>query len=432
VEIALLEEIKSFLLSLNPDIIIQAPSRINIINPLDAVEGDYWMPSVAINGLKNPLSVFLYIKKVKEKSQVKVYTVKNVGENYSFELERQETISKDRNSFNFNVGGTNKLIYASISRFCNMSSQFKTSFLNSNIEIGLITTIPKQSGLGGSNAIIVAVLFGLAKFFNMYNNTEVLVEKELPINKDIIAEIATKIEDEDLKITSGYADSYVISRGGLCFCSYNGKLYHKDLSEEPLAIYDRIDDVYELNDIPIIVCYSGVPHESGDVHGKLRKIYLQNNPFFISSYEKIAEIAWKSRFAMMRRDWTTLGAYFKENTRIMNDIMKKAGFEYGIGLANNILIKLIEDHSDVYAAKLTGAGGGGSIFALVNPDKIETVMYYWREKLNEIISNKELFTAKFPAYPLEITDKLYYAQFYQIEIDKTGVKKLFPEENLCY
>jgi len=40
----LLKDIINFLLSLNPDIIIQAPSRINLINPLDAVEGDFWMP----------------------------------------------------------------------------------------------------------------------------------------------------------------------------------------------------------------------------------------------------------------------------------------------------------------------------------------------------------------------------------------------------
>lgn len=426
----MLKVIKNFLMSLNPDIIIQAPARINIINPLDAVEGDFWMPSVAINGVKNPLSVFVYIKEVEEESQIKVYTLKKINEQYSVELRIEEILSKDKNKVKANLNGQNKLIYASIYRFCKMSSHFKSLFLNSNIEIGSITTIPKQSGLGGSNAIIVAVLFGLAKFFNVYNNFEVLSEKEFPINKDIIAEMATKIEDKDLEITSGYADSYVISRGGLCFCSYKGKLHHKDLSEEPLAIYDRIDTVYELNNIPIIICFSGVRHESGDVHRKLRKIYLQDNPFFISSYKKIAEIACKSRFAIMKRDWIKLGNHFKENTRIMNHVMKEAGFKHGIGLANNILIDLIEDHPDVYAAKLTGAGGGGSVFALVNPNKIETVLNFWQDELNEVISNKEYFTVKFPSYPIEIANKLQNAQFFQIEIDKTGVKKLFPEESL--
>ena len=108
----------------------------------------------------------------------------------------------------------------------------------------------------------------------------------------------------------------------------------------------------------------------------------------------------------------------------MNQVMKDAGYKYGIGLVNNILIKIIEEYPDVYAAKLTGAGGGGSVFALVNPNRIETVLCYWRSKLNEIINNKELFTSMFPSYPLEITNALKKTQFFQIKIDKDGVKKL--------
>ena len=278
--------------------------------------------------------------------------------------------------------------------------------------------------LGGSAAIIISILYGFSIYFNILKNLRYVKKNEFPINKDIIAEMATKIEDEDLKITSGYADRYVISRGGLSFCSYYGKLYHKKISEEPLATYDRIDNVYNINEIPVIVCYSGVVHESGDVHERLRKIYLDNDTDMIKNYNQLAIIAWKSRFAIMCRNWKLLAEYFKENMRIMNIVMKQAGFKYGIGLANNILIKIIEEHPDVYAAKLTGAGGGGSVFALVNPNKIDFVLDYWKKKLNELINNKEIFISQFPSFPLEITDKLKKAQFFRIKIDKKGVKKL--------
>ena len=72
----LLKSIIKFLSSINPEIIVQAPSRINLINPLDAVEGDFWMPSVAINGRENPLSAFFYIKKRINTSRIKFYEVK--------------------------------------------------------------------------------------------------------------------------------------------------------------------------------------------------------------------------------------------------------------------------------------------------------------------------------------------------------------------
>ena len=96
-----------------------------------------------------------------------------------------------------------------------MNSCFNQKFLESNIEIGLLTTIPTQSGLGGSTAIVVAVIYGLACYFNLYNNLNTIKDNEFPIIKDIIAEIATKVEDKDLKVTAGYSDRYIISRGGI-------------------------------------------------------------------------------------------------------------------------------------------------------------------------------------------------------------------------
>jgi len=112
---------------------------------------------------------------------------------------------------------------------------------------------------------------------------------------------------------------------------------------------------------------------------------------------------------------------FRLNTKIMNLIMQYSGFEYGIGLANNILINIIENHPDVYAVKLTGAGGGGSVFALVKPDKIDIVLKDWQQNLYEVINNDNLFLSLFPNYPIEIRDSLRNAQFFKIKIGE-GVK----------
>ena len=422
--IEMFNTILKFIQSLNPDIIVQAPSRINIINPLDAVEGDFWMPSVAINGIKNPLSAFSYLKKTEAPSKVILYKVNTGVNEHSIEIEHKEELSKDIEEVKNRMNGDLKLIYASIFRFSVTNSDFLNRFISENFELGILTTIPRQSGLGGSAAIIISVLYGFAEYLNLFNDTTCLNERDFPINKDIIAEMATKIEDEDLNVTAGYSDRYTITRGGLCFCSYCGKLNHADIGMEPLAVYDKIDDVYGITDLPIIICFSGVFHESGNVHGKLRELYLQKNSNIIKNYERLATLAWKSRFALMRHDWALLGELFTENTRVMNLIMKDAGFEYGIGLANNILIDLIRDHQDVYAAKLTGAGGGGCVFALVNPKNIDKVFHDWKERLSELISNESLFITKFPAYPSEILADLKNAQFYRIKIDKTGVKKL--------
>jgi galactokinase/mevalonate kinase-like predicted kinase len=419
----MLKQILEFINKLNPKIVIQAPSRINLINPLDAVEGDYWMPSVAINGIKNPLSVFVYLKPREKDSIIKFYSIYDQLGTFSIQIEHEEQISKRKINSAEKLNGHFKLFYASVSRFIKTNSLFGEKFKNSNFEIGILSTIPSQSGLGGSAAIIIAILYCFAKYFDLYKDLNCLKEDEFPINRDIIAEMATKVEDDDLKITAGYGDRYVISRGGLSFCSYYGKLHHKKISLEPLAIYDRIDLVYNIQNLPIIVCFSGVTHDSGGVHERLRQSYLLKDPFILKSYKNLAEISWKSRFALMKQDWKLLGDYFKENTLIMNKVMKYVGFNHGIGLSNNILIKLIESHPDVFSAKLTGAGGGGSVFALVKPDKIDEVLRDWENNLNEIINDDSIFLSLFPEYPSEIRKKLKHTQFFRVKI-ASGVKKL--------
>jgi galactokinase/mevalonate kinase-like predicted kinase len=419
----MLQQILDFIKKLNPEILIQAPARINLINPLDAVEGDFWMPSAAINGLNNPLSVFVYIKRRKMLSLVKYYSNLDINGKMNICVLKEEKIEKDLNGIKKKSKGEFKLFYACINRLLKASFSFREKYEKENFEIGIITTIPLQSGLGGSAAIIIGIIYGLAKYFGLYKNFNCIKTGEFPINRDIIAEIATKVEDQDLKITAGYGDRYVIARGGLGFCSYFGKINHKKISLEPLAVYDRIDLTYNIKSLPIIICFSGVSHESGAVHEKLRRYYLEEDPIIIDGYQYLAEISWKSRFALMKHDWKQLGDYFKENTAIMNKMMRHVGFLHGIGLHNNILIRLIEHNSDVFAAKLTGAGCGGSIFALVKPDCIDTVLLSWKEELKKIINNEEYYMSLFPDCPLEVRDQLKNAQFFRIKI-VPGVKKL--------
>jgi galactokinase/mevalonate kinase-like predicted kinase len=420
-----IKEIKNYFQKLNPQIIIQAPSRINLINPLDAVEGDFWMPAVAIEGKSNPLSVFIYIKEISEGNKLKVFDFNSTKNGSSIiKLKEEKRLTKKIDIIKKQLYDEFKLIYACFYRIFLSNSSLWRRIESCNLEIGILSTIPRQSGLGGSSSIIIALVYGLAKYFDFINKINNLNRNELPINKDILAEICTKVEDEDLKITAGYSDRYVISRGGLSFCSYYGKLYHKKITQEPLAVYDRMDQTYNIDKLPIIVCFSGSIHESGDVHKKLRKMYLNKNTKILEKYLQLAKIAWKSRFSLMKKDWEQLGTYFRENTNIMNEIMQIADFKYGIGLANNILITLIEENEEVYAAKLTGAGGGGSVFALVNPNKIEDVLTYWKKSLNDLIKDPQKFKDKFPHYPMKIRKDLKNAQFFQIKINKSGVKSI--------
>ncbi|MFX1400558.1 MAG: mevalonate kinase [Promethearchaeota archaeon] len=414
----MLNQIIKYINNLNPAIIVQAPSRINLINPLDAVEGDFWMPSVAINAFKNPLSTFVYIKTINNESRVKLYDIIKVDDKFNFKIIYEKKLPKSRAKLKMSMTDELKLVHGSIYRFSRTNSYFWEKFKELNIEIGIISTIPRQSGLGGSASIIIAVLYALARYFGIYNNLLSVKHHEYPINKDIIAEMATKVEVKDLKITAGFSDRYSICRGGIGFCSYVGKLYHKKISMEPIAVYDRIDKIYNITNLPVIVCYSGIIHDSGNVHKRLRKLYLLNDLYVRKKYKLLANLAWKSRFALMKHDWKFLGELFNKNNQMMNKIMQYAGFKHGIGFINNLLIKLIEDYPGVYAVKLTGAGGGGSVFALTNPERNDEVLSEWKRRLNNLIKNKGY------RYDSKLIEDLRNAEFFKIKISYYGVKKI--------
>jgi mevalonate kinase len=63
-------------------------------------------------------------------------------------------------------------------------------------------------------------------------------------------------------------------------------------------------------------------------------------------------------------------------------MMRYCGFEDGAGWANNLFIQAAKENGAL-GAKLTGAGGGGSVFALVNPGAEDKMINLWQEKAKE-------------------------------------------------
>jgi galactokinase len=78
------------------------------------------------------------------------------------------------------------------------------------------------------------------------------------------------------------------------------------------------------------------------------------------------------------------------------------GFEQGAGWANNLLIEAALNHGAL-GAKLTGAGGGGSVFALVNPGQEESLMEIWRHTVRrEGLDAAQVYQVQVVHHGLEI------------------------------
>lgn len=99
------------------------------------------------------------------------------------------------------------LIRATIRRFRSHASDLGAPF-DPLVAVRYGTTIPREVGLGGSSAIVIATLRALAAFAG------------LPIARDRLPGLALSVETDELGIAAGLQDRVVQAYGGLVFMDF--------------------------------------------------------------------------------------------------------------------------------------------------------------------------------------------------------------------
>jgi galactokinase/mevalonate kinase-like predicted kinase len=235
--------------------------------------------------------------------------------------------------------------------------------------------------LGGSSLLVTLTLAALRQFYDLDPHIH---------NDYILCELTQNVEARELGITCGFADRYVPLFGGLAYLDYRGKLHQRPLRSEPLVTYERLDPYVEL--LPLVAITTGVQHNSGDVHGRMRPRYLQeydawngtisDTPPLVRGMQGIYETAWRGKIALLEGDLETFGGLMNTNHRLIDEMMIYCGFADGAGWANNLFIKVALEHGAL-GAKLTGAGGGGSVFALVHPGEEARLVQAWQKSAEQ-------------------------------------------------
>ncbi len=252
------------------------------------------------------------------------------------------------------------------------SSQFRQQLAErGGVRIATWTDIPRHSGLGGSSVLALLALAGLRVFYELDPRLH---------NDYVLAELCQRVEARELGITCGYADRYVPLFGGLAYLDYRGKLHQRPIGQEPFVTYERLDTW--VSDLPLVVAFTGVVRESGDVHSVMRGRYLKEHadyergdpkPFMLEVMERVGATAWRGKMALLRQDWVEFGRLMEENHRLVDEMMTYCGLPAGAGEANNVLIQTALA-AGALGAKLTGAGCGGSVFALAQPGHEEELV----------------------------------------------------------
>ena len=343
-----------------------APGRINILgNPTDALEGAYAVISAAVK-LRARI-------KLKKNGKMTAAPADNPLSAASLSLELKK------------LSGA-PLLFSSLLKILKRYFPGEANtVLSDKPDIYFTTEIPPESGLAGSTALLAALAEALRTAYSL---------DKRKLNDYITAELIQRAEEE-AGIVCGYADRYACVMGGLAYMDFRGKLHHKPLRKEPLATYERLDRY--VDHIPLVICYLGIRRSSGDVHRKFRAAYMKEwakakaggKSELVALMRKVGLTAMKGKYALLEQDWETFGKLMNLNHALVDKAMRLAGFEEGAGHYNNMVIKYALK-TGALGAKLSGAGGGGSVLVLVEPGKEKTAA----SKLEKYMKKAGLSSAK--------------------------------------
>lgn len=177
-----------------------------------------------------------------------------------------------------------RLIHATCKYFYDYCQKHQLSIDNRSFTVRYDTNIPRQVGLGGSSAIIAALLKALMEFYD-------LTEEHIPLV--IQPNLVLGVESEELGITAGLQDRVIQIYGGLVFMDFQ-----KSVTEATgYGMYTRLDPSILPN---FFLAYVSDPGKySGKVHNRMRFRFDQGEAVVVTAMNNFATYAVQARDALM-------------------------------------------------------------------------------------------------------------------------------------
>ena len=201
--------------------------------------------------------------------------------------------------------------------------------------------VASGSGLGGSSALVVAILSCFREWLN------------LPLGDHDIALLAYKIEREDLNIIGGAQDQYAATFGGFNFMEFSSE--HRVIVN-PLRVKSSV--ILELEESTLLY-FTGVTRKAGQIEEEKSRVL--NNSESLNAMHRLKEDAIMMKEFLLRGDIKSFSTTIQEawlakkavSPIVSNDEIEKV-FELGLD-------------AGAISGKVSGAGGGGFMFFMVDP-----------------------------------------------------------------
>ena len=219
---------------------------------------------------------------------------------------------------------------------------------------------PAGAGIGGSSAMAVAICAALDRFTGAGKSKEDWIH----ISRDAEAIV--------INVPTGTQDHYPPAFGGAAAI------------ELPAGGERRVELRLNLDELErrIVVCYTGKPRQHGINNWEVFKAQIDGKVAVRNSLERISAVAQRLRVALEAADWPEAGRLIREEWSFRKRNLPT--------ISTKTIDRVIQDalRKGALAGKVCGAGGGGCVVMLIEPDARPRVEAAIRDAGAEVLSVK--------------------------------------------
>ena len=204
---------------------------------------------------------------------------------------------------------------------------------------------PSGAGIGGSSAMAVAICAALDRFTGAGKSKVDWIH----ISRDAEAIV--------IRVPTGTQDHYPPAFGGAATI------------ELPPGGERRVELRVNLDELErrIVVCYTGKPRQHGINNWEVYKAHIGGKLSVQNSLERISEVAQMMRVALEKPDWQETGRLMREEWSFRKRNLPT--------ISTKTIDRVIDSarSNGALGAKVCGAGGGGCVVLLIEPEARDRV-----------------------------------------------------------
>jgi D-glycero-alpha-D-manno-heptose-7-phosphate kinase len=204
---------------------------------------------------------------------------------------------------------------------------------------------PAGAGISGSSALMIATTAALARYTGR------------KLDREQIRVIAQNVEAQLIKVPTGCQDYYPALYGGVSAIHLDPDgIHHTAVRVAPEDLDRRF-----------VLVYTGAPRKSGINNWEVFKKHIDGDKKIFRNFERIGEIARDMHHALSMADWKLVAKLIREEWKLRKTNAPR--------ISTPMIEKLIAVamRQGAVAAKVCGAGGGGCIVFLTEPENKEHV-----------------------------------------------------------